>query len=234
MTQLDSTGEFKLWFSFDRAAFTEAKKAGLEDRAALDLSLLCPSMASTYEVEGRGIWEFDMTCPAGDDLEYVVQLWPEKDEWWPDGEVNIIEGHAGQPGNPWMTNLHWKHRKYGHAEHAPMDINVDTSKPHRYKIDVQPTYLDWYVDGELVRHLETEYAPYNMKVHFVVQGGFNPIWWDRRKKAGNFDLHWDAAIKLKLLRVPGLDPHPDAEPKGFWGPLSSGFTSNGRTMLLKP
>ena len=196
MTKLLPDGRtFALTLRLDRAAYQLYREAGASHEQALHNSLLCPAWAGLYNAPARGAWEFGLKAPASDRVELVAMLWPQNDREWPLGEINFIEGRVGNGQT--MTNLHWPDID-GAPQHAPAMIDLDVSQWHRYRVEVLPGRIRWFVDGRTVRTLETPHAPIDIPTHLVVQAGVNPAirddWHD------NFE--WEQTILFRPLRAP--------------------------------
>ena len=196
MTKLLPDGRtFALTLRLDRAAYQLYREVGASHEQALHNSLLCPSFAGLYNATARGVWEFELKAPGTDRVELVAMLWPQNDREWPRGELNLLEGRVGTGRT--MTNLHWSDID-GVPQHDPAMIDLDVSQWHRYRVEVLPGRIRWFVDGRTVRTLETHHAPIDTPVHMVVQAGVSPAirgdWHD------NFE--WEQAILFRPLRAP--------------------------------
>ena len=159
---------FRLRYWFDRAQYLALREAGADHDTAFSRSLLCPGWAAKRNVEGWGSWWFEMIVDDDPYIELVGMLWPEDDSVWPNGEINIVEGRVGKK---MITNLHWGTTQ--DPQHAPLEYDVDVTKRHMYRVDVEPGRITWWVDGEKIRVLDSPHSPATMKLHFVVQGGVN-------------------------------------------------------------
>lgn len=196
MTRIQPDGRtVALTLRLDRAAYQLYREAGVAHEQALHNALLCPSFAGRYNTPAHGVWEFDLKAPATDRVELVAMLWPRDDKVWPTGEVNLLEGRVGTGQT--LTNLHWPGPD-GTPQHAPAMIDLDVSQWHRYRVEILPGRVRWFVDGTVVRTLDTPHAPHDTPVHMVVQAGVNPAimsdWHDA------FD--WEQTILLRPLRAP--------------------------------
>ena len=189
-------GRFELRFRLDRAAYQLFRDLGVSHEEALHHSLLCPGWASLHDAPGRGVWEIEIDPPDTDRIEMVALLWPQDDAVWPMGEINLMEGRLAQGET--MTNLHWPDPTSGAPEHDPLMVPLDTTQRHRYRVDVQPGRVRWWVDGRLVRDLRTPHAPYDVPVHMVVQGGVHASILDDWHP----DMEWEQRIIIRPLRAP--------------------------------
>ncbi|MDO5067114.1 MAG: family 16 glycosylhydrolase [Propionibacteriaceae bacterium] len=197
MTQLSREGVFELRLRLDRAAYQLYREAGVEHEQALHNALLCPSWAGLHSAAARGIWEMELQAPDTDRVEMVAMLWPDDDQAWPSGEINLMEGRV-KTGET-MTNLHWADPATGAPAHDPVMVPVDVTAPHRYAVEVTETTVRWYIDGTLCRTLETPQAPHATRVHMVVQAGVHPSFLDDWHP----DLEWEQTIRFRPLRAPG-------------------------------
>ncbi|RRD51394.1 glycoside hydrolase family 16 protein [Arachnia propionica] len=197
MTRLLGDGRtFELRLRLDRAAYDLHREAGVDHETALHHALLCPSWAGLHNAPAFGLWEMELKAPATDRVEMVAMLWPESDEEWPVGEINLMEGRVGSGRT--MTNLHWADPDTSRPAHDPEVIPVDVSQWHRYRVEVLPDAVRWSIDGALVRELRTEHSPYTVPVHMVVQAGVNRAF----LRDWHPDIEWEERILFRPLRAP--------------------------------
>ncbi|MDO5082267.1 hypothetical protein EII34_14010 [Arachnia propionica] len=197
MTRLVPDGVFELRLRLDRAAYQLYREAGVGHEQALHNALLCPSWAGLHSAAALGVWEMEIQAPPSDRVEMVAMLWPDDDQEWPSGEINLMEGRIGTGET--MTNLHWADPLSGAPAHDPKMVPVDVTRPHRYAVEVGETTVCWYLDGTLQRRLETPHAPHTTRVHMVVQAGVHRSILDDWHP----DLEWEQTILLRPLRAPG-------------------------------
>lgn len=177
----------------------------------------------------EGIWELDFKAPDTPGIGFAVMLWAKSDaKWpkqakpdktvdgkdcgtpidgspveWPDGEMNIAEGRTGT--GKVLTNLHYKGANYdpnfdgGFGHHEPVEIDLDSSKMHRYRVQVAPGLMRWWVDGVLRRELYNIYVPHRMQMHLAAQIAPYPADIGQSKWINGFH---DKAI-LRPIRMPG-------------------------------
>lgn len=219
MTRLLPDGKtFELKLRFDRASYQLNREALVEHEKAIHNSLLCPAWSGKYNVASKGVWEFDLKAPKTDLVELVAMLWPQDGDSWPTGEINIAEGRVGSGRT--MTNLHWKDPGTGAPDHAPLMVDVDVTEWHRYRLEVEPEKITWYVDGNPVRELESPYVPNNTPVHLVVQAGVNrDILQD-----WNENFEWEQVILFRPVSAPGIEAEPQHEAPQEEGKVDKLFT----------
>lgn len=199
MTRLLPDGRtFELRLRLDRAAHQLYREAGLSNEQALHNALLCPSWAGLHSAPALGLWELEIKAPDSDRVEMVAMLWPDDDQEWPNGEINLMEGRIGNGRT--MTNLHWSDPVTGNPTHDPELIHCDVTQWHRYGVEVTPTSVLWYVDGKLRRTLMTDHAPHGTPVHMVVQAGVNRA----ILEDWHPDLEWEQTIWFRPLVAPGM------------------------------
>lgn len=196
MTRLLPDGIFELRLRLDRAAYQLYREAGVEHEQALHNALLCPSWASLHSAPAKGVWEMELQAPDSDRVEMVAMLWPDDDQAWPTGEINLMEGRVATGET--MTNLHWSDPRTAAPAHDPVMLPVDVTQRHRYAVEVSETAVDWYIDGVLQRRLETPHSPHTTFVHMVVQAGVHREILDDWHP----DLEWEQTILLRPLRAP--------------------------------
>lgn len=231
MVTLQQDGRtFRLGFKFDRASYQLFRAAMVDHQHAMDDSLLCPSWSGTYNAPAKGVWEFDLKAPATDRVELVAMLWPQDDKIWPKGEVNVLEGRVGDGST--MTNLHWPDPETGKPEHLPLMVDVDVSKWHRYKLEVDAGKITWSVDGTVVRELESPHVPHDVPVHLVVQAGVNPSIMDDWHE----NLWWEQEILFRPVSAPGIAEEPrhgEIEEKGKVSMFTREFWVSAAERALK-
>ena len=194
---LPDTRTVEIGLRFDRAAYEILTKNGMAHREAVHYSLITGSFSQVHNAPGRGVWEFEIVSDDDDLIEFVAMLWPKDDKWWPNGEINIVEGRVNKKET--MTNLHWED-EFGLAQHDPLMVPVDVTKRHIYKVVVDDGFVDFYIDNRLVRHLESEHVHPNMERHMVIQAGVNEEFLHRWHP----DIEWEAKVLFRPIRTPEL------------------------------
>lgn len=184
---------------FDRAEFTMWKEQGLSDHDAINNSIFCGSFSGVYNAPQEGRWAFEMKAPSSNLVELVAMLWPKDDAVWPDGEVNIVEGPVD--GEQTMTNIHWKDEE-GKAQHDPLMVPVDITEWHLYELQITKSFIEFYIDGKIVRTIMSPHVAHKIPSHLVLQCGVSPRFealFDNIRDTG-----FEETILFRPIAAPGL------------------------------
>ena len=191
---------FEIGMRFDRAAYLLLREAGADHDFAVRNSMLCGAWSGQKNVTGNGTWAFEAKLPKSKYVEYVGMLWPQDNDAWPRGEINLLEGIVGSGVS--MTNLHWGPSPE-EAEHSPQNYLVDATLRHKYSVKLTNSTLFWYLDDKLIRgYYGAPQIPNELPLHMVFQCGVNASILSYLANAYEEDLRFEEWIEFKPLQTP--------------------------------
>lgn len=91
-----------------------------------------------------GKWEIRARMDNGKGYSPAILLWPKSERWPIDGEIDIVEMSEPYRNKAFFT-LHWGANN-SQAQHSETG---DFTQWHTYGVDWQPTYIKYYLDGQL-------------------------------------------------------------------------------------
>lgn len=142
----------------------------VEPNAVVEGAWLTGAWAGPNKPVATTVWECDLKLPAKAGIGFALMLWADESNGsiWPTGEINVAEGMTGS--GKFITNLHWGATEAEH-QHAPQDhmVELGDGQWHRFKCEVQQGVIRFYMDGNLIRTLNSAEVPHQLNMHWVIQ-----------------------------------------------------------------
>lgn len=141
-----------------------------------------------------GTVEFSARMAPGDGLWTALWLMPATESWPYEIDVNEMNPGGGNSPDSMNATLHYPTSdSTGGNSYDPSSYNagVDlTAGYHTYKLEWEPTYLKWYLDGTLVK-TETSHIP-NVPMYLII---------NNQVHAGPGNTSWPTTTQVDYVRV---------------------------------